>query len=375
MSKPQEVTKRKAFKDWFDKVAARALAAQVAQAMPKFDQGKFVHLATRKLVELEFAGRVQQFSGALAATLPDSKPEALEILTTSLPAALPNCEQVTDGWLQWPIGQFIADHGLEHFDASMNAMIELTQRFTSEFAVRPFVEHHPEKTFKRLLKLTGDSSPHVRRWCSEGVRPRLPWGKKVKALVADPSPILPIVEALKDDEELYVRRSVANNLNDIAKDHPRVVVAQCKVWQKNSNPNREWLVKHGLRTLIKDGNADALRLIGFAPPKMLDANLSVSPKRIAIGDAVTLEVELTSNAARTQKLLVDYVVHYIRQGGKTSAKVFKWTQLELPSREAITLTKRHAMKVTTVRALYPGEYRIEVQVNGVRVVDAGFRLS
>lgn len=375
MSKVEHASERKAFKDYFDKTAARALARQVAAALPKFDRGTFVRLASRKLGELEFAGRIKQFADALAETLPASVPRALEALTTSLPEPLPDCEQVTDGWLQWPIGQFIADHGLEHFEPSMQAMIELTKRFSSEFAVRPFVEHHPERTFKRLLKLTADSNPHVRRWCSEGVRPRLPWGKKLTSLVADPTPIFPVVEALKGDDELYVRRSVANNLNDIAKDHPSLVIARCKAWSKSSNANRDWVIKHGLRTLIKAGDPAALRLIGFAPPQRLAAKLTITPKRITIGDSVLLTAHLTNNASRKQKLLIDYVVHFVRQGAKTSAKVFKWTHLDLPAGATTSLEKRHPMKPTTIRALYPGEHRVELQVNGVCTASSVFRLA
>lgn len=244
---------RKAFKDWFDKAAARVLAGQVAGAMPSFDQEQFIRLASRNLKALEFAGRVRQFSDALAATLPKPIPKALAVLTESLPPPLPDCEAVTDGWLQWPLGQFIADHGLEYFDASMEAMMELTQRFSSEYAIRPFVERYPEATFDRLLALTDDPNPHVRRWCSEGTRPRLPWGKKLQGLVADPTPIWPILEALKDDGELYVRRSVANNLNDIAKDHAPLVVQRCMAWSEDSNERRDWAIKHGLRSLIKAG--------------------------------------------------------------------------------------------------------------------------
>ena len=187
---------RKAFKNWFDRSAARALADQMAQAMPDFDQTRFVRLATRKLDSLEFAGRVKQFSDALAATLSESVPDALGTLTHSLPEPLAGCDETTDGWLQWPVGQFIADHGLDHFEESMTAMVELTKRFSSEFAVRSFVEHRPQETFERLLALTADENPHVRRWCSEGTRSRLPWGRRLQHLVDDPSPILPILEAL-----------------------------------------------------------------------------------------------------------------------------------------------------------------------------------
>ena len=229
---------KKAFKDWFDREAAQMMASQIAGALPSFDKRKFVRVASSNLEQLGFHARVAQFSNALAATLPDDIPAALHILTESLPQAQQNCDQVTDGWLQWPVGKFIADQGLPYFDESFAAMIELTKRFSAEFAVRPFVEAESEKTFDRLLALTRDPNPHVRRWCSEGVRPLLPWGKKLRGLVDDPSPIWPILEELKDDEELYVRRSVANNLNDISKHHPDAVVAKChfleKRWERTS---------------------------------------------------------------------------------------------------------------------------------------------
>lgn len=375
MSETTQTSERKAFKEWFDEAAAQALATQVAGAMPGFDQEQFVRLASRDLQALEFAGRVKQFSDALATTLPESIPKALAVLSESLPEPLPDCESVTDGWLQWPVGQFIADYGLEHFEASMAAMIELTQRFSSEYAVRPYVKHHPEATFERLLALTDHPSPHVRRWCSEGVRPRLPWGVKLRDLVADPSPIWPILEALKDDDELYVRRSVANNLNDIAKDHAALVVQRCQAWSKDSNERRDWAIKHGLRSLIKAGDSAALAVIGFGPPQKLTAKLSIRPKTIAVGDVVEFSAQLETSSARAQQLVVDYVVDYVRKGGKTSGKVFKWTTLELPAHGRMTLDKRHAMKATRVRALYPDVHRVTLQVNGEKVAEAQFRLT
>ncbi len=366
---------RKPFKDWFDPAAARALAAQVRGAWSRFDAAAFQRRATKGLAKLEFAGRVQQFSDALAAGLPDDIPRALGILTKSLPPVLPNCDAVTDGWLQWPVGQFVADHGVPHFEPSMVAMTELTQRFSSEFAVRPFVEQCPEPTFARLMSLTTHASPHVRRWCSEGVRTRLPWGKKLRALVDDPSPIWPILEALEDDDELYVRRSVANNLGDIAKDHPDAAVAWAKRCAARGGAGRTWLVKHGLRTLIKAGDPGALAVVGFGPAKKLDATLKVSPRKISIGDSVELSAQLQTSFSRAQELMVDYVVHYVRKGGKSSGKVFKWKTTRLPARGRVDLQKKHAMKTTTIRALYPGRHTVELQVNGARVAEAAFTLQ
>jgi len=364
---------RKAFKDWFDREAARALAAQVSGAMPRFDRARFVDLATRDLRELEFNERVKQFSNALAAALPKARPVAIAVLTRSLPAPRPDCNAVTNGWLQWPIGQFIADYGIDHFEISMKAMIELTKCFSSEFAVRPFVEQYPEATFARLQQLTEDPNPHVRRWCSEGTRPRLPWGRRLNGLIADPSPIWPILEALKDDEEPYVRRSVANNLNDIAKDHPELVVERCTAWARGGQ--RSWVVKHALRSLVKAGDPAALAAVGFERPTRLGAELSIRPKQVAVGGEVALTARLTSRATRPQDLMIDYRVHFVRSAAKTSAKVFKWTTCRLPARESAVLEKRHPMKPTTIRALYPGLHRVELQVNGVRLAEASFRLT
>ena len=363
----------KAFKDYFDAAAARSLAAQVARVHPSFDARAFEARATRGLKALAFAARVRQFSDALRATLPDP-PRGIELLRDSLPPALPDTDSVTDGWLQWPIGQYIADHGLAHFDLSMDAMRELTMRFSSEFAVRPFVEHRPKETLSRLRSLTEDDNPHVRRWCSEGTRPRLPWGKKLRALVEDPSPIFPILEALRDDPDLYVRRSVANNLGDIAKDHPDLVLARCRAWQKNASAERRWLIAHALRVPIKNGDPEALAIIGYGPPKRLRAELTAAPAKVRMGDVVTLSARIETTSSLEQNLLVDYLVHFRHKRGGSAPKVFKWTKTTLPARGTLELDKRHRMKTTTIRTLYAGEHRVDLQVNGERVASTRFRL-
>ncbi len=375
MSTRETASERKAFKDYFDREAARALAAQVAAAWPRFDEQGFVRRATRGLGKLEFAGRVQQLSDALAATLPESVPEALGVLVASLPEPLPDCEAVTDGYLQWPVGQFIADHGLLHLDASFDAMVELTQRFSAEFAIRPFVAERPDETFAWLETLTGHPSPHVRRLCSEGTRTRLPWGRRLRALAADPTPVWPILEALKDDPERYVQRSVANHLNDVAKDHPALVVKRCRAWSKGAGEGRQWIVRHALRSLVKAGDPDALALIGFGRPLRLEATLRARPGRIAVGESVRLEARLETRATRAQDLMLDYVVHYVRKGDRSSEKVFKWKQVRLPARSTLELEKLHSMRATTVRALYPGLHRVELQANGERIAETRFRLE
>jgi 3-methyladenine DNA glycosylase AlkC len=367
-------TERKSHKDWFDRAAAKALAAQFAAVDRSFDTKAFVTQCCKGLPGLEFNARVSQFAGAMAFTLPDDYRRAIAVVRRSLPDPLPNCDAVTDGWLQWPVGQFIADYGLQHFDESMDCMLALTQRFSAEFAIRPFVVRYPEPTFEFIYRHTDDKSPHVRRWCSEGTRTRLPWGGNLKALIADPSPILPVLEALKDDSELYVRKSVANSLNDLSKDHPALVVDICRRWSKDSNAGRDWIVKQGLRTLIKQGDVAALKLTGYTAPSRIQSTLALGKKRVKTGDAVELQLTLENASRKKQPLLLDYVVHYKGKSDKPRRKVFKWKSLTLAAGESVTLKKRHSMKQTTIRALYPGKHSVELQLNGQLAASADFVL-
>lgn len=365
---------RKSYKDWFDKEAAKALAAQLAAIDKKFETQNFIKRCCKGLTALEFNARVKQFADAMAASLPDEYPEALAIIQKSLPEPLADCDSVTDGWLQWPVGQFIADYGLDYFDESMECMVELTKRLTSEFAVRPFVERYPEQTFEYFHQCIEDDNPHVRRWCSEGSRTRLPWGGNLKALIAEPSPILPVLEALKDDQEIYVRKSVANSLNDLSKDHPALVVNVCQRWSKDSNEDRDWIIKQGLRTLIKQGDSRALKLTGFKTPEKVKSTLSLGKRRIATGEFVELQVSLRNESRKKQKLLLDYVVNFKGKNDKVRSKVFKWKSLELAAGEFLNIKKRHPMKQTSVRALYPGKHSIRLQVNGQLMEEAEFVL-
>jgi len=369
------MSERKAYKDWFDLTAAEALAKQIQDAHPEFDTKQFIAQATKSINELEFHERVSQFSKALHATLPQDFREAVAILTKSLPEPLPNCESVSDGWLQWPIGRFIADYGTGHYEESLEAMIAMTQRLSAEFAVRPLARLHQERLMEDLLKLSSHSSPHIRRWCSEGVRPKLPWGGNLNALIKNPSPLIPILENLKDDEELYVRRSVANNLNDIAKDHPALVIKICKRWMKKASTERKWIIKHGLRTLIKDGHQEALSVIGFKKINDIVVNLSLTPEQISIGEKITLNLTLKNTSKYPQQLLIDYIIHFVRKNEKTSAKVFKWKTITLEGSQTLKLQKNHCIRQTTVRALYPGTHAIEVQINGQRFGKEVFALN
>ncbi|MEM9861409.1 MAG: DNA alkylation repair protein [Myxococcota bacterium] len=383
-----------AFKDYFDRAAATELGKRVAASAQargvSFDAAAFVKGATRGLTKLEFHDRVGLFAESLHAQLPESVPEALVVLVGAMEPPMEGTSDVTDGYLHWPMGEFIRRYGTAHFEASFNAMIELTQRFSSEFAVRPFVRDEPVRTLKRLQSLTDHPSAHVRRWCSEGIRPRLPWGEKLAALANDPSPMLPILDALIDDPVRYVTRSVANALGDIAKDHPERAVAIAGEWLERPlgapvhgdarsddarRQEREWIVRHGLRHPIKQGHPGALKLFGYGSPGKLALTLAIKPKRVKIGGSTQLTLQLKNKGRTKLRLLIDYRVHYIKKSGKPSPKVFKWTEVELAAGEERMLEKKQSLKPASTRALYPGEHVVDVQVNGRVFEGASFNLT
>jgi len=278
------------------------------------------------------------------------------------------------GWLLWSVGEYVARRGIEHPERALQTLHALTQRFTAEFAIRPFIVAHPELVFRTLHIWTTDPSAHVRRLVSEGSRPRLPWGVQLKSLVANPAPSLPLLHALQDDPSDYVRRSVANHLNDIAKDHPALVAEWLETHLEGASAERSALLRHASRTLIKRGDARVLRVWGIGASLKGTVTLRITPRRVRVGEHVTLAIRVNSRSRRTQKLAIDYVVHHVKADGLTSPKVFKGWQFDLAGGEERVLEKRHSMKRITTRRYYPGQHRIDIQVNGSVVASDVFAL-
>ena len=239
---------------------------------------------------------------------------------------------------------------------------------------RPFVEAHPVLVLATLRAWERDPSVHVRRLVSEGSRPRLPWGMQLRSLVADPSPTLPLLAALQDDPSEYVRRSVANHLNDIAKDHPQVVAAWLEAHLPSASPERTALLRRASRTLVKRGDAALLRLWGIGEPFRGNVRFAASPRRAVVGDELRLEACLISTLARPQPLVVDYAVHFVASRGATSRKVYKGWSLTLDGCDSRVLTKRHSLRPITTRVYRSGLHRVDLLVNGRVVSDTAFSL-
>ena len=376
------------FKNLINATAVASMGQHLQRAWPSFDRPRFEALANQGLHALELKARMLQLADAMSATLPADFNAACSVLETSLAPPLPldargepvglsgaQAEAGLAGWVIWSMGEFVARHGQHDVPRSLACLHALTQRSTAEFAIRPFIQAQPDAVWPVLAHWANDPSAHVRRLVSEGSRPRLPWGMRLQALVANPAPTLPLLRKLQDDPSSCVRRSVANHLNDIAKDHPDLVAGWVKDHLIEATPERSTLLRHASRSLIKQGHAPTLAAWGLASGLTGLATLGLSAVQAAVGDAIGLRVVLQSTARQAQPLEIDYAVHHVRANGSTSPKVFKGWKLSLAPGEARTLDKRHSLKPVTTRTLYPGPHRIELRVNGVALAEAVFDLK
>ncbi|MGM9425061.1 DNA alkylation repair protein [Hydrogenophaga sp. MI9] len=350
-----------------------------------FDRRRFEQHASSGLDALEFKARAMQLADALEATLPPDFSRAAGLIEASLapptpldaqgePEGLASGDSEADseadgdaglrGWVVWSLAEFVARRGMDEVPRALDCLHALTQRFSAEFAIRPFIQRQPDAVFPILHGWLDDPSAHVRRLVSEGSRPRLPWGLRLQALVADPSPTLPLLRALQDDPSAYVRRSVANHLNDIAKDHPELVAAWVQEHRRGAGAQRVSLLRHASRGLIKQGHAPTLAAWDLEHGFDGQASLALSARRARVGGEIGLTLLLRSTSPRPQTLVIDYLVHHQRANGRTSPKVFKGWKTTLAAGDSLTLTKTHSLRPVTTRTLYPGEHRVEIQING-----------
>ncbi len=351
------------FKNLFTADVVRALAEQLAAA-GEFDAEAFAAEAVERLEELELKARVRHTADVLRGHLDPDYEVALAHVLRSLPPPAAGENAVGPGIGQWVLCQFVEVYGVEHPHVSIPALRELTKRFTCEFAVRPYLDRYPDQALPYLHEWSADPDEHVRRLVSEGSRPRLPWGMRLQGFVADPASVLALLEGMKDDPSEMVRRSVANNLNDIAKDHPDAVVEVAGRWLEGASKERTALVKHALRTLIKQGHPGALAALGFGEPKVeLDA-FEVAPEVVELGTGIEIRLGLVSAADADQPLIVDFAVHHRKARGGLSPKVFKWSTRTLKAGGRLDMVKKHAIRPVSTRRYYPGEHRVEILVNG-----------
>jgi 3-methyladenine DNA glycosylase AlkC len=353
-------------KNQFGADVPRAIATMIRAVCPSFNSQAFVRDTLDGYDVLALMPRGKKIAQALRRHLPDDYTRAVAILLDSLGqphARDPN--QSLASFLFMPHTMFVAEFGLAHFEVSIRAQHALTQRFTAEFSIRPFIEKHPEATLRQLKIWTADPSAHVRRLVSEGTRPRLPWAPRLRNFQADPTPVLALLELLKDDPALYVRRSVANNLNDIGKDHPDLLAHTAQTWLEGASTERRWIVGHALRSAVKRGERSALDVLGFGgSAQVFVGKASITPSRAAMGGKVDIAFEVTNTHDMPQSVLVDFCVHYVKANGQTRAKVFKLKTLELAPGQTALLGKKLSVAEMTTRKHYPGVHRVDLILNG-----------
>ncbi len=351
-------------KNIFDQQFIADLSKNIKKHYPNWKEKLFVKkIFDLSWDKLELKGRTTHITDILKEMLPENYPSAIKILT--------KVAKGRTGYQHSFFPSFVERYGLDDFQTSIKALEYFTQFSSSEFAVRPFIIKDTIKMMEQMQKWSKSPNHHVRRLASEGCRPRLPWATRLTQFIDNPSPIWIIIETLKQDKSLYVRKSVANNLNDIAKDHPSEVLDFAK---KNygENIHTDWIIKHGLRTLLKASNDQALNIIGYQSSNNLAIKDFTWSKKTTLGNNILFSFTLTSNEPLGH-LRLEYEIEFVRLHRKTSKKIFKIGEGKI-SADAKSYQKQHSFKPISTRKYYSGQHRLSILVNGKKIATGAFEL-
>lgn len=359
-------------KDYFTPEIIGQIGERFRSVHAPFDTDGFVAaVLSPDWDDLAFVARSRHIADAIWSGLDLDVEPALAVLMSALPDELDDPDGALNaGFFLWPFGDLIATYAADHLEAGLDACEELTKRFTSEFAVRPFLARYPE-ALDRVAVWAQDPNEHVRRLASEGTRSRLPWATRLD-LPTDQ--ILDVLSVLRADPSLYVRRSVANHLNDLAKTDSDRIVTLLESWHAEGVEETTWIVRHAMRNHLKQGDPRVLAMFGYEPAIVDIADLTITPGAASIGESVTITFGIVERAGRPQKLMVDLVVGYVKSNGSVSPKVFKFKDFELEADGVMPCSKRLDMVVRSTRALYPGEHSVTLRVNGADLATTTFEL-
>ncbi|WJY66192.1 hypothetical protein CAQUA_07480 [Corynebacterium aquatimens] len=358
-------------KYYFGAETARKLAAQLG-----LDADEYAAWVAPRVDDLEIKDRVGVFAAGLRDRLPKDYEEAVGGIVDKLGPELAEGEgYFNHAFHLWPVSRFIEEYGVEHLEVSLDAIEALTRAFTGEWAIRPFLARYPEATLARVREWSLSPSHNVRRLSTEGIRPRLPWAAVHRPFVEDPNPIIPVLDRLFADPSLYVRTSVANNLNDIAKTHPELAVATAVRWMDaDASPEVAWVARRGLRGLVKAGDAAALTAVGFAPGSGVEVLSVAVPPQVRVGEKMPVRATLVNTADTALDVLVDYRVYLRKSNGSARPTTFRLGVFTLAPGEEREISKTHSMAVTSTRTYYPGAHALTVMVNGMETVPVPFEL-
>lgn len=351
-------------KDLIDVVFVQRLAEACQQFHPSFDADRFIASATAEhFATLELKARIRYLANTLFRALALPFADACEVLK-------PVSRQF--GGIQgFVFPDVVAQFGLDQPAVALAALGHFTQFSTSEFAIRPFINRYPDMVLPQLMLWARSDNHHLRRLASEGSRPRLPWGQALPQYKKDPTPLLPILELLKQDPSDYVRRSVANHLNDISKDQPELMLEICQRWF-GQHVQTDWIIKHALRGLLKQRHPVALRLFGFQP-LAVQAKLTLANNMIVMGERLSFTLQLQQPVLHSGKLRLEYAIDFASKTGKARHKVFQWLE-RIVSEPILTVQRSYSFVDLTTRKHYPGEHRLSIIVNGQIVTSETFVL-
>lgn len=355
-------------KNWFNEEFYITFIDRLYEAYPKFDTDKFLADAMSGIDDLGLMDRLRRTTHLMHAVLPDDYNRTLDII---YPLVIP----YDMSFISMLFPDFVGRYGRHDYARSIAALEHFTRYSSSEFAIREFLKIDFDRTIKHMIKWAENENEHVRRLASEGSRPRLPWSFKLPPLIKDPTPARKILDRLKSDDALYVRKSVANHLNDISKDNPDLMLDWINAWDR-SNPHSAWIAKHASRSLLKQGHPGAFALFDFEKnPNVSVTNLQLSKPHIRLGEKIEFRFDLISHKTSAQKLAVDYKVHYVKKSGQSAPKVFKLKELNLSPNQTMALSKSQTFKDFTTRKHYPGTHCFEIMVNGQSMARIDFTLS
>ncbi len=326
------------FKNEISFEKAKLAADALAKVSPAFLKKEFLRNLNSALTPLELKQRVNLLTNRLDAALPVPPPVQFEALVAAILES-ETAGKGLSGFILWPFTELVARNGLDHFEDATSALREMTSRFSAEFAIRPFLRHHPERTLALLHDWCTHPDEHVRRLVSEGSRPLLPWGERLPELLAEPAKGLSLLEKLRDDPSKYVRLSVSNHLNDFSKAHPELIVETLRKWKTESTHGAEFdkLSRHACRTLLKQGHPGALSLHGYGEPDSFEiVSFSLGETEVSLGGHLPYSITIRNLSKRPQKLLFDYAIHHRKASGGLSPKVFKGRIREMEPGEIAT---------------------------------------
>ncbi|MCB2360735.1 DNA alkylation repair protein [Clostridium estertheticum] len=357
-----------ALKNMYNKEFLQQFGEQIYNVYNSFDINVFIAtIIDDTWDELKLMERMDGITKTLGIFLPQKYDESLEILF--------KIDEYCVGFPYLFFPNFVCVYGLsdENWELSMLALKRFTIRSSSEFAVRPFIMSDPERMIIKMLEWSKDNNEHVRRLASEGCRPRLPWGMALTMFKNDPTMVLSILNQLVEDPSIYVRKSVANNLNDISKDNPSVIVETVRRL-KGINKHTDWILRHGSRTLIRKSNPEIMRLFGYGEsidrPITTGATLSIDPPNLTIGESCKINYELCIREGDPIHIRIEYGIYFVRARGKTSCKLFLLSDKIVTGGQCLTGTKIHKWVELTTRKHYPGEHKIVILINGSEVASS-----